>query len=140
MLELPVPHANLVEILQILQEIDDDDECWHFLPESECQPTPSARCCIFLIFFVILVMIRQVTGEPDCVEHALATLIADLKGQSASVLALPSFGAEPRSLGDAEKVTEARFYVVVLLEAVLKSLKHRYTSPRRRSVVRAMVF
>ena len=105
-------------------------------------PTHSFRSMWQLsqIFLVILVMIRQVTGEPDCVELALATLIADLKGASASVLALPSFGAEPRSLGDAEKVTEARFYVVVLLEAVLKSLKHGYTSPRRRSVVRAMVF
>ena len=104
-------------------------------------PTHSFRSMLQLsqIFLVILVMIRQVTGEPDCVELALATLIADLKGASASVLALPSFGAEPRSLGDAEKVTEARFYVVVLLEAVLKSLKHGYTSPRRRSVVRAMV-
>ena len=48
-------------------------------------------------------------------ELALATLIADLKGASASVLAVPSFGAEPRSLGDDERVTEARFYVVVLL-------------------------
>ena len=44
----------------------------------------------------------------------------------------------PRSLGHAEGVTEARFYVVVLLEAVLKSLKHGYPSPRRRSVVRAI--
>ena len=80
-------------------------------------------------------MIRQA----DCVELALATLIADLKGASASVLDLPSFGAEPRSFGGAEKVTEARFYVVVLWEAVLKSLKHGYPSPRRCSVVRVMV-
>ena len=79
------------------------------------------------------------SGKPDCVELALATLIAYLKGASASVLALPSLGAEPRSFGGAEKVTETRFYVVVLLEAVLKSLKHGYPSPRRRSVVRVMV-
>ena len=40
MFELRVPHANLVKILQILQEIDDDDERQHVLPESRCQSIP----------------------------------------------------------------------------------------------------
>ena len=62
-------------------------------------------------------------------ELAHATFIIDLKGEIASALCLPSacqelFGAESRPLGDGEEVTQDRYYVVVLLEAVLKSLKH----------------
>ena len=87
-LTLPVPHANLVEILQKLQQIDDDDECQLFsfrmrLPIWQIAP----------ILCTHSVMIRQITavtisGEPDCLEITLATLIADLPGAIAWVLAL----------------------------------------------------